>query len=169
MARPILLLLLACFLCVPVAAKPADAGGLDWLIGSWTGGGTHSGGRSEARLEVRPVLGGKFVELTYRLEVRTPRPFTFEGRAFYRSMEGGAWKADWFDSRGLVLPVSASVEGSALTADWGTIGTERGRTVYRMLADGRLEIVDTVLGPDGTRREFARQTLSRAASEPPGR
>ena len=162
MVRRIFLLALLCLLSAPAAAQRAEpSGALDWLLGSWKGGGTHSGRRSEARLQARPALGGRFVELTYRLKVGAPKPFAFEGRAFYRPVDGGGWKADWFDSRGLVLPVSASVEGSSLTADWGTIGTEQGRTIYRLLADGRLEVVDAVVGPDGARREFARQLFRR--------
>jgi hypothetical protein len=160
MPRPLLILFaaFAFLLTPPAAAQGAPVAGLGWLVGAWTGGGSHGGRASKASLEARNVLGGRFVELRYRLE----RPFAFEGRAFYRPAEGGGWKADWYDSRGLVLPVSAALEGTTLTADWGTAGTEQGRTIYRLLGDGRLEIVDFVLRPDGTRREFARQTFVRA-------
>lgn len=160
MAR-LLLSLLALLLPAPAAAQASPVAGLDWLVGEWTGGGKHAGRDSEARLEARPVLGGRFVELGYRLETKGPPPSTFEGRAMYRPVEGGGWKADWYDSRGMVLPVSATLEGSTLTADWGSAGTEQGRTIYRLIPGGRLEIVDFVLRPDGTRTEFARQTFVR--------
>jgi hypothetical protein len=48
-----------------------------------------------------------------------------------------------------------------LTSNWGTAETQRGRTVYRRLPDGRLEVVHTVLGKDGNWCEFARQTFAR--------
>jgi hypothetical protein len=153
----------AFFLPAPTAAQDAPVAPLNWLAGEWTGGGTHGGRPSKASFAARPALGGRFVELTYRLE----SPFAFEGRAFYRPVEGGGWKAEWYDSRGLVLPVSATLRGSALTADWGTVGTEQGRTIYRLLADGRLEIVDFVLRPDGTRVEFARQTFVKGRPSQP--
>ena len=157
---PLLLVLAA----APVAAagpRPDGGAGLDWMIGLWKGGGTHGGRPSEASLDVQPALGGRFVELRYRVEVKSPPPYTFEGRALYLPSEGGGWRADWFDSRGLVLPVTASAAEASLTADWGTAGTEQGRTIYRLLADGRLEIVDTVVGRDGAKREFARQLFDK--------
>ncbi len=43
-----------------------------------------------------------------------------------------------------------------LTAEWGSAETERGRTVYRLLPDGRLEVTDHAGG-----RDFAVHTLSR--------
>jgi hypothetical protein len=134
---------------------------LDWLVGSWAGEGMVQGQASEAKLEVRPALGGKFLELDYRFSTRGARPYTFEGRAFYRPVGGRDWRADWFDSRGMVWPIGASVERDTLTADWGTAETERGRTVYRLLRDGRLELVDTVRQRDGNWREFGRHILGK--------
>lgn len=163
MARRMFLLPLLCALASPAAAQQGEQrAGLDWLVGSWKGGGTHGGRPSEASLDVRPAIGGKFLELRYRVEVRPPLPFTFEGRAFYRPGDGNGWKGDWFDSRGMVLPIAATATAETLTSDWGNARTERGRTLYRLLGDGRFEVTDTVVARDGTSREFARQTLSRA-------
>ena len=134
------------------AAAPAaaqDVAALAWLQGSWHGTGTMFGRPSEARLEVHPALGGRFVELSYRAS-------GFEGRAFYRRLGEGRWQATWFDNRGISFPIAAREDGRVLTADWGSAGTERGRTVYRLLSDGRLEVTDTAGG-----RDFASHVLSR--------
>jgi hypothetical protein len=139
------LLLLA---AAPAAAQ--EAGALGWLTGSWRGSGTMFGRPSEAALEIRPALGGRWLELSYRAG-------GFEGRAFYRAAEEGRWRATWFDNRGVTFPIEAVAAERVLTADWGSAETERGRTVYRLLADGRLEVVDTAGG-----REFARHLLGRA-------
>jgi hypothetical protein len=53
--------------------------------------------------------------------------------------------------------VTASVDGPALTALWG----ERGRTVYRLLGPGELEVTDSVKRPDGSWAEFGKSTLRR--------
>lgn len=135
-----------------LAAAPAaaqEAGNLDWLAGSWRGAGTMFGQPSEAALDVRPALGGRFVELSYRAG-------GFEGRAFYSPAGEGRWRAAWFDNRGVTFPIAAAVADRTLTADWGSAETERGRTVYRLLPDGRLEVSDTAAG-----REFARHLLAR--------
>lgn len=138
-----------------VGAEP-----LDWLNGRWSGQGTAFGKPSEVRFEAGSALAGQFVEIRYSFHPSANPGAVFEGRAFYRADEDGAWRARWFDSRGVTFPIEAVLAGSTLTADWGEEGAERGRTVYRRLDDGRLEIVDLVRRPDGEYREFARHTLS---------
>jgi hypothetical protein len=81
----------------------------------------------------------------------------FEGRAFYRPVADGRWQATWFDNRGVSFPIQAVLAGRVLTSEWGSAETERGRTIYRLLPDGRLEVTDTAGG-----RDFARHVLSRA-------
>jgi hypothetical protein len=149
-------LMVGLLLAIQPAMARADGGSLDWLIGKWAGTGTSFGKPSEARFEAAPALDGKFVELRYAIT----KPILFEGRAFYRQTPKG-WDARWFDSRGMVFPISAAVSGKMLTSDWGSPDTERGRTEYRLLDDGRLEVRDTVLGKDGQYGEFARQTFTR--------
>jgi len=152
MARaPLAAFALVC--AAPAAAQ--DVAAIGWMSGSWQGSGNMFGRPSEARLEVRPVLGGRFVELSYRAGA-------FEGRAFYRAGENGGWRATWFDNRGTSFPIAAEVDGRTLTANWGSADTERGRTVYRLAEDGRLHVTDSVLRPDGAHREFAAHVFTRA-------
>lgn len=153
MARALIALLLA-VLAVPAAAQGGTEP-LAWLTGTWRGAGTMFGAASEATLDVRPALGGRFLEFSYRAG-------RFEGRAFYRPAENGRWQATWFDNRGVSFAIDAGLAERTLTSDWGSAETERGRTVYRLLDDGRLEVVDTVAASGGQTREFARHTLTRA-------
>ena len=153
LARALAALLLAA-LAVPAAAQGATEP-LAWLAGNWRGSGTMFGNASEAALDVAPVLGGRFLELRYRAG-------PFEGRAFYSPSQSGRWQATWFDNRGISFSIDAGVDARTLTSDWGTAEIERGRTVYRLLDDGRLEVVETVMTRDGQSREFARHTFSRA-------
>ena len=152
MARA-MLAALALVCAAPAAAQ--DVAALGWLGGSWRGSGTAFGRASEARLDVRPVLGGRFIELRYRAGA-------FEGRAFYRPAEDGRWQATWFDNRGTTFPIEAELVGRTLTANWGSPETERGRTVYRLAEDGRLHVSDYALSPDRSHREFAAHILARA-------
>jgi hypothetical protein len=140
---------LLCLVAAPASASDGP-GALHWLEGRWTGTGTMFGQASEAVLEVRPALGGRFMEFSYRAG-------RFEGRAFYRPAEDGSWQATWFDNRGITFPIAASLAGQTLTSDWGSAETERGRTIYRLLPDGRLEVTDSAAG-----RVFASHVLSRA-------
>jgi hypothetical protein len=70
-------------------------------------------------------------------------------------------RGTWIDSRGVVLPVVVTVGGDSLTSDWGDDRTEMGRTVYRLVDAGTLEVVDAVRQPDGQYREFGRSVLKR--------
>lgn len=154
------LLLLTLAAPLPALAQPSpgrehSAAALTWLTGSWAGPGQTMGNADQARLEIRPVLGGRFLEFSYRAG-------PFEGRAFYRPAPDGTWQAQWFDNRGITFPIAARATPRALTADWGSAETESGRTVYRLAEDGRLHVTDSVRRPDGSYREFAAHILTRA-------
>ncbi|MGZ8361774.1 MAG: hypothetical protein ACXWUX_14740 [Allosphingosinicella sp.] len=128
---------------------------LGWLVGTWRGEGIRMGRTYDAVLEVRPALGGRFLEFSYRSG-------PFEGRAFYHLAQDGRWIGRWFDNRGVSFPLDAAVAGRTLTTAWGSVETERGRTVYALGADGRLTITDSVGGADGSQSPFATHTLQRA-------
>ena len=147
--------LAALFLVAAAPAPAQEAGALPWLSGRWQGSGTMFGNPSEAVLEVSPTTTG------FDLHYRAGR---FEGRAVYRPLGGGRWQASWSDNRGVSFPIAAVADGQMLTSDWGSAETERGRTVYRLLEDGSLELVDTVATPGGGSGEFARHRLVRANS-----
>lgn len=140
---------LAAFVLAAAQAPVPDTVALTWLTGTWQGAGTMFGRPSHARLEVRPALGGRFLELRYNAT-------GFEGRAFYRPAGEGRWRATWFDNRGITFPIEATQSDQTLTANWGSAETERGRTIYRLLPDGRLEVIDHAGG-----RDFATHILTR--------
>ncbi len=134
------------------AQQPAEV--MSWLVGDWRGSGTMFGNPSEATLSVRPVLGGRFLEFSYRAG-------RFEGRALYSLISGGRWRAQWFDNRGMTFPVVAHEIERTLTSNWGSADSEEGRTAYILAADGRLRITDSVRR-DGSYREFASHVMTRA-------
>jgi hypothetical protein len=148
MASPLLAALVLAVTQAPAAAP--EAGSLAWLHSNWQGSGTMFGRPSQARLEIRPTLGGRFIELNWRAS-------GFEGRAFYSTVSPGRWCAIWFDNRGISFAIDATLSGRTLTGDWGSAETERGRTIYRLLPDSRLEVTDTAGG-----RGFASHILARA-------
>ena len=77
------------------------------------------------------------------------------------------YEARWFDSRGLSFPIKAHAEGDTLIAFWGTPETEQGKSVYRLIEQSKVEVVDSVRQKDGTWKEFGRfvvlKELERAA------
>jgi hypothetical protein len=127
------------------------------LQGGWIGTGSVLKREAHVELAVAPVLGGRFVRLQWTNNGGKDGREQFEGLAIYEERPDGTLTATWWDSQGARHAVTASVEGQALTALWG----ERGRTLYRLLETGALEITDSVKGPDGSWSEFGRSTLKR--------
>ncbi len=100
-------------------------------------------------------LNGQFLKLSFKNQMGTaPKINVFEGHAYYRPVAGGGYRGMWFDNSGMFRPLDARRDGDALVSQWGTPETEQGETTYRLLADGKMEVVDRVKGKDGTWRTF---------------
>jgi hypothetical protein len=144
------------------AGASAQAGLFGKLAGGWIGSGAVLKREAHVELTVTPMLGGRFVQLHWvNLGGRDGRE-PFEGLAIYDEGPAGTSTATWWDSQGARHAVTATTSGPALTALWG----DRGRTVYRLLETGELEVVDSVKKADGSWAEFGRSTLRRKG---PGR
>lgn len=133
------------------------------LAGSWQGDGKAFGMPARLHIKFEWVLANKFLRLSLKTELRGAQGQVqiFEGHAYYRPLGEGKFDAKWFDSRGEFFPIKAHVEGDALVALWGTPEREQGRSIYRIIEPGKVEVVDSVLQKDGDFREFGRFQLSR--------
>ena len=132
---------------------------LDRLAYEWSGEGMVLGRPSRASLVFDHVLERQFVRLRFRNEMQAEdgRVVVFEGHGYYSAPDAaGELSGWWFDSRGLELPIQAKVTDRALIVDWGTEGTEQGRTTYTLEAVDELLVVDEVRSEDGTLAEFGR-------------
>lgn len=141
---------------VLLAAQPAPDPLLSRLAGQWSGTGTVLNQPSKIEMSWSWELGGQFVRLTFRNQM--PKA-VFEGHAYYKVVADGRYRGMWFDNSGMFRPLDARREGDALIAKWGTPETEEGETTYRLLADGRMDVVDRVKSKDGTWRQFGQSGL----------
>lgn len=133
------------------------------LNGSWKGEGKAMGMPATLQMSWDWVLGEKFLRLSLKNEMKgaNGQVRLFEGHAYYQTSEEKC-EGTWFDSRGISFPIKCTVEGQSLTAVWGSPETEQGKSVYRFMADGSLEVVDSVKQKDGNWREFGRFVTGRA-------
>ena len=127
------------------------------LAGGWIGSGSIMRREAHVELTVAPVLGGRFVRLQWVNNGGRDGHELFEVLAIYEERPDGSFAATWWDSQGSRHDVTATASGSALTALWGY----RGRTVYRLLETGELEVVESVKKADGSWAELGRSTLKR--------
>jgi hypothetical protein len=150
---------LAPTLLLLAALAAPDTGALARLEGRWTGAGTWLGKPASARASWTPALAGRFVRLEYRVTRDGESKPVFEGDAYYSHGPDGL-SGTWFDSQGSVHTLKVVSEKDALVVSWPA-AEPRGRTCYRLLEDGALEITDEAKGKDGAWREFARMRYSR--------
>jgi hypothetical protein len=135
---------------------------LSRLAGTWAGTGTVLDQPAKIEMEWAWQLNGQFLKLSFKNQMGTaPRINVFEGHAYYRAVGDGRYRGMWFDNSGMFRPLDARREGESLVSQWGTPETEQGETTYRLLADGKMEVVDRVKGKDGSWREFGRSKLAR--------
>ena len=133
---------------------------LSQLAGKWAGTGTVMNQPATIEMEWAWELGGQFLKLSFKNETGTaPKISAFEGHAYYRSVGDGRYRGMWFDNSGMFRPLDARRDGDALVSQWGTPETEQGETTYRLLADGKMEVIDRVKGKDGTWRTFGQSGL----------
>jgi hypothetical protein len=149
-----------------IGAQSAPDSPLNRFQGSWEGPGKAFGMDARLRMKWEWVLGNKFVRLNIINEMRNAsgKSQVFEGHAYYAPAvkgDGSGFEARWFDSRGVSFPIKANMEGDALVALWGTPEQEQGRSTYRLIEPGKLEVVDSVKQKDGTWREFGRFVVSK--------
>ena len=152
----------------PVHAQDAVAQQIPVIpefIGAWEGQGDLFGSEATFSMKWEWVLGQQFVRLTFENRMQGPDGVerTLQAQAFYRPVGEGRLEGTWFDSRGMVLPLVGSTEPTTLTTLWGTPATEQGRTVYRLLDEGLIEVEDFVLKGDQWHK-FGQAIYRRVAS-----
>jgi hypothetical protein len=132
------------------------------LIGHWQGSGEVSGMTATIALQFRPAFGGRGYHLDFQNSMRgkDDKTWQFAAEALYRCDTAGACRGHWYDSRGMILPLSVTVESDRLLVEWGDASTERGRTTYR-LDEATLRITDEVLGKDGAWKVFGTTSAAR--------
>jgi hypothetical protein len=139
------------------SAAPAQQSLLRSLAGSWIGAGEVAKREAHVELELAPVLGAKYHRLRWWNSGGRDGRELFEGLAVYEERPDGTLAATWWDSQGARHEIRATLDASTLTALWG----ERGRTVYRLLPTGELEVTDSLKESDGSWSDFGRTTLKR--------
>lgn len=158
--------MIAGFLILACGTARADI--WESLAGRWTGSGEVSGMAASVELEFRGALAGRGHHLLFSNDMRGAdgKAWPFRAEAFYLCEKDGACSGHWYDTRGMTLPLKTISQKDRLIVEWGDDGTERGRTTYRIDADGKLRITDEVRGKDGAWKVFGTTVAARAGAAP---
>lgn len=166
MKKPFWILAITILMAPAIAAE--DEAIFSTFVGKWQAKGAAFGAPSTSDMQwIDSELGGRFLRLDYQINRVTPKgpqPI-FVGIAYYQKPTATKSlnqeiKAFWADTNGNLHPVSASVEGNALIALWGTPTTEQGRTRYQIIDQNTVEVTDWVKTPEGW-QQFNQTAFSR--------
>lgn len=157
---PRLTLLICGLLFSSLLAASQTSSPLAGFLGEWNGLGKMFERETAVNLSWAPTLDGKFTRISVVYQSRDDnQPFRFEGVGYYRA-DGTGFSGTWFDSQGNMHPLTARLQDETLTTSWGSASTELGQSVYRLLENGSLEVIDSVQNEAGDWREFARVVLN---------
>jgi hypothetical protein len=139
----------------------------DRLYGQWAGHGEVNGMQAEVVFQFSRTLDGRGRQLRFEntMTGNDGAKSIFRADAYYMCDDAArTCKGHWYDSRGVMLPVTVATQDDRLVVDWGDEATERGRTTYLVTPDCHLKVTDEVQGKDETLRVFGR-TVSRHSGE----
>ncbi|MFT3805870.1 hypothetical protein [Arenimonas sp.] len=161
--------MLAVSIAPTVAANSVDAPPDPWraLFGEWQGKGEVRGMSADVRLRFEATLDGQGRRLSFHNTMTDMhgKAWLFLAEAIYLCAPDGNCRGQWQDSRGMVLPLSTRSQADRVIVDWGDADSERGRTTYRVMPDGSLEIEDEVLDKSGAWKVFGRTKARRLGNE----
>jgi len=135
------------------------------FTGSWHGQGRFMGNDATYDLVITPVLDSKFVQFSVRYAWRDSagKDLSFTGQGTYPAQAKPSMRGAWFDSEGHHFSSTAFLENErALIVHWGD-GELKGRTEYRVLDSGELQVGDS-FERDGKWQKFSDARLKKAPS-----
>jgi hypothetical protein len=114
------------------------------IIGNWNGKGTLFGTQASFSMEWGQVLNKKFIKLVFenKFEDQSGVERVMNAHAYY---DLTSMKGQWFDSRGMILPLRLEINDNMMTVFWGSDNTEQGKTVYSILDGEKMNVQDYVL------------------------
>ena len=131
------------FLVSGMAWSQESAGLTDVILGSWKGNGILFGQDAHFSMTWATDLNGKFLTLTFQngFTDKSGTERIMNARAYYQLGQG---KGYWFDSRGVMQPLTFEVEGSSLIVNWGEASNETGKTIYTVINHEEMSVQDFV-------------------------
>ncbi|WP_417619778.1 hypothetical protein [Parasphingorhabdus sp.] len=148
----------------PFAAHANDQQNIfDLVTGSWTASGNSFGPDVKSEMIWSKTLDGQFYKIDYRIIIDAASDKTFTGIGHYRATESNTTVGYWADNSGDLHPLSVTIGKDAIVSIWGVAGGKQGRTEYRLLNEGRVQVTDWLLTRDGW-RQFNHASFARKPS-----
>lgn len=133
------------------------------IMGPWEGKGTLFGTDATFKMHWETALNDKFLRLSFQNAFvdKSGTQRVMKANAYYNL---GKKEGYWFDSRGLMLPLTLEPDVQSLIVLWGDESSERGKTIYTLLDKERLSVEDYVF-KDNAYVPFGKALYQKGRSE----
>lgn len=113
------------------------------IIGRWEGEGTLFGTEASFSMHWENALDNKFMELDFmnRFTDKSGTDRIMKAKGYYSLKEN---KGYWFDTRGVMQPLTLKVDKESMTVLWGAESTEKGKTIYTLINNMEVGVEDFV-------------------------
>jgi len=129
------------------------------IIGVWEGEGTLFQLKATFNMKWETNLNDKFINLTFKNSFTgtSGTETTMSANAYYHLEQ---YIGYWFDSRGMILPLTFDINEHSMTVFWGDESTEKGKTIYSIKDNEHINVQDFVFR-DNTYVLFGEATYKR--------
>jgi NRPS condensation-like uncharacterized protein len=114
---------------------------------NWNGIGMLMGKKATFTMDWQRVLGNQFIKLEFQNKRKSgnTEDIIFRATAFYKIVNDTMVIGNWFDNRGISLPLKGSIKENELTILWGNDETEMGKTIYRYTSNNEITVKDFIM------------------------
>jgi len=136
-----------------LACEPSPLPLYDALEGDWRSDGNAFGQPAASQMRWSPVMDNCFWQVDYEIETNpgTDNANVFMGRGVHISEDGNV-SGSWIDNQAVLHRLRGTITDTELLVFWGEPAETLGRSRYRVLDDGNIQVTDWILRDDGWRQ-----------------
>jgi hypothetical protein len=129
------------------------------ILGSWIGNGTLFKQQANFNMKWENDLNDQFIKLSFKnsFEDQSGVERVMKASAYYSIQQN---VGQWFDTRGMILPLKLEISENSMVVFWGNELTERGKTIYTIIDNEHLTVQDFVFN-DISYLQFGEATYER--------
>ena len=134
------------------------------LNGLWQSDGQAFGQTARSTMKWQSTLDGRYFRVNYNISFgpADAPSGSFTGVGYYRlDSESETVSGFWADNTGDLHPIDAAVGDGRLLSTWGIEGSKLGRTAYKILEDGKVQVTDWIWR-DGDFRQFNQNAFGKS-------
>lgn len=160
----LMMILSAALMFINPALAQTEQSLFEKFEGTWRASGNSFGQQAQSKMVWSRTLDGKFYRIDYSIRFDDSGNSGFIGIGHYKLAAEPKVEGYWADNSGDLHPLKGATDPDRLLTIWGKAGSKMGRTEYRLLPNGRMQVTDWQLTDEGwqafNKAVFQRQPVS---------